>query len=107
MFSFLGAIAVIQDHIVNNKLDEFNREARRRNSKWSTAENRDDLAEMKEWELLQVLRGISVIGRSTKHELENCLQRRNGCGHPNDYRVGENVAAAHLETLIDNVYARF
>lgn len=107
VFSWLGAVAVLQDHVVNTRLEDFNREAERRDPNWRAASGRDDLAEMKEWKFLQVLRAISVIGKSTKHELENCLQRRNGCGHPNDFRVGEKVAAAHLETLIDNVFAKF
>lgn len=107
VFSWLGGVAVLQDHVVNHRLDDFNTEAKRRDSNWQTASDRDDLAEMKEWRFLQILRAISVIGKSTKHELENCLQRRNGCGHPNNFRVGEKVAAAHLETLIDNVFAKF
>lgn len=106
VFSWLGAVAVLQDYVVERKLREFNKEAQRRNSQWNNAINRDDLAEMKEWQFLQILRSISVIGKSTKLELENCLQRRNACGHPNDYRVGGKMAAAHLETLIDNVYAK-
>jgi len=42
-----------------------------------------------------------------RQELEGCLKLRNGCGHPNSLKLGENKVAAHLETLILNVFAKF
>ena len=62
---------------------------------------------MKEHEFLQVLAAISVLGKNVKDELEGCLKLRNGCGHPNTLTVGESKAAAHVETLIQNVFAKF
>jgi hypothetical protein len=62
---------------------------------------------MKEFEFLQVLVGISVLGKNVKEELEVCLKLRNGCGHPNSLVVGEHKTSAHLETLIQNVYTCF
>jgi hypothetical protein len=62
---------------------------------------------MKEYDFLQVLAAISVIGKSVKDELEVCLKLRNGCGHPNSLLVGEHKASAHIETLIQNVFARY
>ena len=62
---------------------------------------------MKEHDFLQVLEAISVIGKSVKNELETCLKLRNGCGHPNSLKIGQNRVAAHLETLVFNVFAVF
>jgi hypothetical protein len=107
VFSWVGAVSVLYDHVVNKRLAEFNAEALRRDPKWKTAKTQDDLARMKEHDFLQVLSGISLIGKNVKEQLEICLKLRNGCGHPNTLKVGEHNASAHVETLIQNVFATF
>lgn len=62
---------------------------------------------MEEYEFLQLLSGISVIGKSVKNELEGCLKLRNGCGHPNSLRVSDARVAGHIETLLLNVFDKF
>jgi len=47
------------------------------------------------------------MGKNVKTELEGCLKLRNGCGHPNSLVVGENKVSAHIETLMQNVFAKF
>lgn len=106
VLSWVGAIAVFQDDVLAHHLASFNSEASRRNAKWKPAIGRDGLARMDEYDFLQCLEAIGVIGKSVKHSLEASLKLRNGCGHPNSLVVGEAVAAAHLETLILNVFAR-
>jgi hypothetical protein len=107
VLSWVGAIALIQDHIVSTKLAAFNAEARKRDAKWKDASSRDDLARLKEHDFLQICHAISVIGKSVKDELEGCLKLRNGCGHPNSLKVGEHRASSHVETLIQNVFVVF
>jgi hypothetical protein len=107
VLSWVGAVSVLYDHVTTQCLAVFNTEATRRDPKWKTATNSDDLTRMKEFEFLQLLAAISVIGKNVKDELEVCLKFRNGCGHPNSLIVGEHKASAHIETLIQNVYTRF
>jgi len=107
VFSWVGAVSALQTHVIDHKLKEFNAEAKRRNAKWKEAENADDLSRMKEKTFLEHLDAISVIGKSVRQELEGCLTRRNGCGHPNSYKLDEHVAASHLAILIMNVFAKF
>jgi hypothetical protein len=107
VLSWVGALAVLYDHIVANSLSAFNTEAAKRDQKWRAAVTPDDLARMKEYDFLQVLAAISIIGKSVKDELEVCLKLRNGCGHPNSLVVGEHKASAHIETLIQNVFSRY
>jgi len=107
VLSWVGAISVLYDHVLNNWLANFNAEATRRDSKWKEAKTPDDLTRMKEYDFLQILANLSVIGKSVKEQLELCLKLRNGCGHPNSLVVGEHKASAHVETLIQNVFARF
>lgn len=107
VLSWVGAVALLQDHVLISALAAFNTEARRRDAKWKDAKNRDDLSKMKEADFLNVLEGISILGKSVKHELEVCLKLRNGCGHPSTLRIGEAKVAAHLETLVQNIFSRF
>jgi hypothetical protein len=107
VLSWVGALSVIYDHVVNNCLAEFNAEAVRRDTKWKAAKSADGLARMQEYDFLQVLAALSVIGKNVKDELEVCLKLRNGCGHPNSLMVGEHKTSAHVETLMQNVFAKF
>lgn len=107
VLSWVGAVSVLFEYVLDNCLGEFNTEALRRDSKWKVAKNQDDLARMKEYDFLQLLAAISVLGKNVKDELEVCLKLRNGCGHPNSLIVGEHKASAHVETLIQNVFAKF
>lgn len=104
VLSWVGAVAVLQDHVIAGALAAFNTEAARRDAKWKAAKNRDDLSRMKEHDFLQVLEAIGVFGKNVKQELEGCLKLRNGCGHPNSMKIGEHRVAGHIETLILNVY---
>lgn len=107
VLSWVGAVSVLYSHVHKSRLADFNTEASRRDPKWRPAKTADDLARMKEHELLGVLEAISVLGKSVKQELEVCLKLRNGCGHPNSLRIGENRVAAHIETLVLNVFSHF
>jgi len=105
--SWVGAVAVLYDTVVASHLTSFNAEAAKRDPKWRAAKSADDLGRMKEFDFLQVLPAIGVLGKNVKDELEVCLKLRNGCGHPNSLVVGEHKASAHVETLIQNVFAKF
>jgi len=107
VFSWVGAMAVLYDEIVNNHLAAFNTEAVRKDAKWKVAKNSDDLGKMKEFDFLNILETISVIGKNVKQELQQCLQLRNGCGHPNSLKIGVRRVSAHIEILILNVFSKF
>ena len=108
VFSWVGAVAMLYEHVVANVLADFNREAQRRDRDWKTAKTADDLGKMREHDFLNVLEALSVIGKNVKQTLQNhCLQLRNSCGHPNTLSIGENIVAAHIEKLILNVFSKF
>jgi hypothetical protein len=107
VLSWVGALSVLYDHVITKHLSAFNSEAQRRDAKWKPAKTADDLARMKESDFLNVLEHLSIIGKSVKQELEGCLKLRNGCGHPNSLKVGENTVAAHVEQLVLNVFSQF
>lgn len=104
VLSWAGAVAVLQDVVVASHLTAFNAAAQKRDAKWKTAKNADDLGGMKEFNFLQILEDINLIGKNVRQELEYCLKLRNGCGHPNSLKVGHNKVASHIETLAQNVF---
>ncbi|KGI78840.1 hypothetical protein [Oleiagrimonas soli] len=107
VLSWVGAVALLYDHVLANHLVAFNAVALQRDAKWKNAKTTDDLARMKEYDFIQVIEKLSIIGKSVKQELEKQLKLRNGCGHPNSLKIAENVVAAHLEILILNVFTKF
>jgi hypothetical protein len=110
VLSWAGAISLPYDHVVISHLAAFNAEARLRDAKWKDAKTNDDLARMKEADFLDILAAppLSIIGKSVKEQLKNnCLQLRNGCGHPSSLAIGEATVASHLELLILNVFQPF
>tara|TARA_R110000751_G_scaffold79953_5_gene161184 strand:+ start:2432 stop:3163 length:732 start_codon:yes stop_codon:yes gene_type:complete len=107
VLSWVGAVSIMYEEVVANYLTDFNNEAVRRNSKWKPAKNIDGLTVMKEHDFLQVVSAISLLGRNTKQELEQCLKLRNSCGHPSTLKLGENRVASHIEILALNVYQQF
>jgi hypothetical protein len=108
VFSWAGAVALLHKYVFSQKLAEFNTEATRRDNKWRTAKQQDDLGRMKEHDFLDVCEAIGVLGKNVKQILQNeCLMLRNACGHPNSVSIAENSVAAHIEKLIKNVFSRF
>jgi hypothetical protein len=107
VLSWAGAVSVLYDYVVKNRLSDFNTEAIRRDPKWKPAKTTDDLGAMKEFEFLQVIKAINTIGKNEKQKLEQCLQLRNACGHPSSLNIGEHITAGHIEMLILNVYSKF
>ena len=107
VLSWSGGISILQEYILRRCLDNFNAEAKRRDAKWKHAKNRDDLSRMKEYDFLQILEAISILGKGVKRELESCLTLRNTCAHPNSLQISENRVSAHIEILILNVFSKF
>jgi hypothetical protein len=103
----VGAVAVLQEYVLRDHLAAFNAEAKRRDAKWKDAKTTDDMSRMKEGDFLDVLDAISMLGKNVKAELKNCLDRRNGCGHPNSLQIAESTIAHHVEILLLNVFAKF
>jgi hypothetical protein len=108
VLSWIGAVSVMYTYVTTSTLQKFNVEARRRDARWKDARNPDELGRMKEHDFLDVLETIGVMGKNVKQALQNqCLGMRNACGHPNSLKISENNVAAHLDTLVLNVYSKF
>ena len=111
VMSWLSAVDVLHAHVVAKYLHDLNAQAVKdtANSKypWKLAKTTDDLGRMGESDFVETIYKISMIGKNVRDELQLCLKRRNGCGHPNSLKLRANTVAAHLEILILNVFVRF
>lgn len=107
VMSWLGAVDVLQKYVCDHYLVDFNNSVKSHRSNWKTAKNRDDIGKLPEGEFLDRLENISIIGKNVKAQLKTALALRNGCGHPNSMKVGINKSAAHIETLLQNVFTKF
>ena len=107
VLTWVGAAYLLYKHVLDNRLDDFNAEARRRNSKWKDAINEDHLAAISESEFLNILEHIRVLTNAEHKELKNCLDRRNTAGHPNSASFQEVTVGAHIHELISKVYAKY
>jgi hypothetical protein len=108
VMAWLGAVDILHKHVHSSHLTAFNAEAAKvMGKKWKHAVTPDDLGRMGESDFLDRLASLSIIGKNVKIELKTCLDRRNGCGHPNSYQIGVNQSAAHIETLLLNVFQKF
>ncbi len=107
VFSWVAAVQLLQQYVHANHLAAFNAEAQRVDTKWKPAKSTDDFGRMKESDFLDRLVALSIIGKNVKTELVDCLDLRNGCGHPNSLKLGANTVAHHLEMLLLNVFKAF
>jgi hypothetical protein len=107
VMAWLAALDVVYKEVLTKKLAEFNAVARQQDPKWQNAVDRDGLALMKESSFLERAFTVRVITKNEKAALNECLTRRNTCGHPNSFKIGANAVAHHIETLILNVFQKY
>lgn len=107
VLSWVGAVSVLYDWVLLNKLKDFNAELFKRFPNSKPITKHDDFGKLREKDFLEILFSISVIGKNVKQELDKCLVLRNGCGHPNSLKIAENTVSAHLEMLTLNVFEVF
>ena len=109
VMSWLAAVDVLHNYVHANHLAAFNAEAKRIDSRWKDAKTTDDIGRMKEADFLDriAVAPVSIIGKNVKKELQDCLDRRKGCGHPNSLSIGANTVAHHIEILLLNVFKKF
>ncbi len=94
----------MQKYVINNKLNEFNEQAIKKNPKFKKIKKTDDFGRMKERTFIEIMDEAYIINKSLANNLKESLGRRNSCGHPSSFSIGESAVLFHLESLIENVY---
>jgi hypothetical protein len=97
------------DHLCNFVLSahlaDFNRQLPRTFPKAdiSVVNKREDFAELKESQVLQVCRSASIVSNSLHKVLKEKLDRRNIAAHPSGIETTQLTAEEFIRDLIDNV----
>lgn len=107
VMSWIAAIDTLQKYMINNYVEDFNNFGKKVEKKWKPVKSVNDLSGMKEFDFIQNCASIGMISKNQKEELLKSLKLRNGCGHPNNLKVGPNMVSSHIETLLLNVFSVF
>lgn len=108
VLSWVGAIHILEEHIVAHRLSQFNAAGKARFGKsFREVLSIEHFTRMQEVDILQVSEDTGVIDKSMKKQLGERLNLRNACGHPNKVIVDDHNVAHHVEFLLNNVYKRF
>ncbi|HEY2033402.1 MAG TPA: hypothetical protein VGH02_06905 [Rhizomicrobium sp.] len=107
VLSWSGAVWILQQHVLNKHLKNFNKAGSSRFPDFKQVKNSESFGRIQERDFIQLLEDIHVIGKSLKGILIQRLDLRNTCGHPNTVKVNESTAASHVELLVENVFLRF
>lgn len=105
VLAWSGALEYMLDFVFRTKLKEFNAAAIARGFiKKPISSRTSGFDRVGEANILQVCEDIGVFGKSVKKQLEQCLDRRNACGHPNDFKPGPQQVRSDIEFLIAHVF---
>lgn len=105
VLTWSGAMEYLLDHVFDKRLSEFNAAAKQREllKKPISARNAG-FDRLKESEIIQLCEDIGVFGKNVKTQLSQCLDRRNACGHPNDYKARPQQVRSDIEFLLDHIF---
>jgi hypothetical protein len=116
VLSWVGAVHLIQEHVVNAHKASFNAAGAARVAKaaasgndfiFSPIKTLKDFGTIGEADFLQLCQDAGILHKAEKQQLTERLNLRNQCGHPNPLVVAEHVVASHIEILMRNVYAKY
>lgn len=116
VLSWVGAAHIIQDHIILHHRTAFNAAGAARVTKAAASGNKYNFSPVKsakdfgvigEAEMLQLCQDASILHKAEKQILQDRLDLRNQCGHPNPLVIAEHAVASHIEILMLNVYSKY
>lgn len=108
LMTWLLTMDVIYEFVINNKLVEFNL-AIQAHGKYKKIKfsKKDDFSEMKESDIIEVLRTAKIISNDIRKILVEKLDFRNTCAHPNTITIKESKAISVIDDLVENVIFKF
>lgn len=93
------------EYVLNKHLTEFNTQLPKTcpKARIKTIAKKDDFAELKEYEVLQVCASATIISQNVHKILKEKLDRRNIAAHPSNVVVSQNTAEEVIKDLVENV----
>jgi len=108
VMTWLLAIDTIYEFVLKNKLSDFNNAIQTHGKyKKITIVNKDNFSEIKESDFIELLRVAKIVSNDTRKILDEKLNFRNTCAHPNSIVIKESKAISFIEDLVENVVMKF
>ncbi len=106
IFSWNAAILNLRKKCFNHGRETLNSIIKKHDPKGPEIKKEDDFSYIKDSVLLKIAIELGEIDKGEKDSLEDCLDTRNKCGHPSNYRPKTLKAASFMEELINIVFKK-
>jgi hypothetical protein len=104
VFVWAGAVRVLQEQVLIKGLPQVNAAVLIHDPKARQIKKLDDFQYIKESILLLVAERVGVLDKAERNTLEENLNLRNKCGHPNKYDPGIKKASSFIEDISGIVF---
>lgn len=105
VFVWAGAVRTLQERLLAIGLPQVNSAIQVHDSKARQVKKLDDFQYIKESILLLAAEGVGVLDKAERTTLEENLNLRNKCGHPNKYDPGIKKASSFIEDVTGILFA--
>ena len=104
LMTWLLTVDTLYEHIVNSRLADFNNAVQAHGKyKKISFSKKEQFSDIKESDFIELLRVAKVITGDTRKILDEKLDFRNTCAHPNSVIIKESKAISFIEDLIENI----
>lgn len=105
VFVWAGAVRTLQERVLAAGLPQANAAIQTHDTKAREVKKLDDFQYIKESTLLLAAEGVGVLDKAERTTLEENLNLRNKCGHPNKYDPGIKKASSFIEDVTGILFA--
>jgi hypothetical protein len=108
IMTWLLTMDTIYEYVLSRKLSEFNNAIQLQGKyKKIIVKVKDNFSDIKESDFIELLRVAKIISNDTRKILDEKLDFRNTCAHPNSVIIRESKAISFLEDVIENIVLKF
>ena len=108
VMSWLLTMDTLYEHVLNNKIPDFNNAIQAHGKyKKITIKSKDNFSDIKESDFIELLRVAKIISNDTRKILDEKLDFRNTCAHPNTVIIKETKAISFIEDVVENIVLKF
>jgi site-specific recombinase XerD len=106
IFAWNAAVLNLRKKCFGHGKTTLNSAIKKHDPKAKDVKKEDDFAYVKDAYLLRVAQDLGEIDKGEKDALEDCLDLRNKCGHPGNYKPKTLKASSFMEEIINIVFKK-
>jgi len=104
IFIWSGTIYTIHQKVFNHSINSINLSIQRHYPKAAKVQRIEDLTQIKDRTILEACEDLGIFDKSQKNVLIACLDLRNNCGHPGNYKPKGQKVTGFLEDIVNIVF---